>query len=159
MAAVVTVAEVQSWLEVTKLTIADFDAELESTAQATAFGVLGDVFDTSTWVSPATTPVLVRKAIAMLVAAWTYNRQYSEEDPDGSAYARWLEEKAYALLEGIKSGDIDLVEVPDNVAAIAGTISFYPDDSTGRTQQYDDQGVAVGPIDGAAAKFRMGSVW
>lgn len=158
MPAVVTLGEVQGWLEVTKLTIAAFDAELENTAQVMAFGMLSDIYDTGAWTSPDNTPVLVSKAIAMLVAAWTYNRQYSEEDPSGNAYALWLEQKAYALLEGIKQGDIDLPEVP-GIAASAGTVSFYPDDSTGAMQQYDDSGHPVGPVGGAARKFSMGTVW
>lgn len=158
MAAVVTVGEVQGWLEVTKLTIGDFDQELESTAQATAFGTLGEIYDTTTWTSPTTTPNLVSKAIAMLVAAWTYNRQYSEEDPSGNAYALWLEEKAYALLAAIKAGDIDLIEVP-GVAASSGTVAYYPTGSTGSTQQYDDLGHPVGPIDGGARKFAMGTLF
>ncbi len=150
----VTLAEVQAWLEKTKLTIPQFDPQLEITASNVAIGTLADVYDVVGWVDEGSTPELVRNVIAMFIAAWTYNRQYSEEAPDGSGYAQWLEAKAYALLAAIKAGEIDLAEIP-GVAASSGSISFLPNDATGSAEVYDGSGNLVGLAGSQDVKFRV----
>ena len=154
----VSLAAVQGWLERTKLTIPQYDPQLESTAANIAIGTLADVYDVTLWIDEASTPALVRDVIAMLVAAWTYNRAYSEEDPDGSGYAMWLEAKAMALLAGIKDGTIDLAEIP-GVAASSGSISFLPNDLTGSSEVYDGTGVLIGLAGSQDRKFNMGQTW
>jgi len=129
--AVVTLAEVQAWLEETKMHLDAFDPELEEAARVMVFGKVGTIYDTADWVDEDSTPALVRKVIAMYVAAWTYNRQYSEEDPDGSGYAKWLMSMAEIALEGISSGNVDLPEVPDSEQVPTSSPSFYPDDTVG----------------------------
>lgn len=154
----VTQPEVQSWLEATKLTISTVDAELEATAAVTVFGALTHDYDTTTWTDSTTTPAIVRKVIAMFVAAWTYNRQYSEDAPDGNAYANWLEAKANMLLQGLIAGTIDIIEVP-GVPVSIGTPTFYPDDTTGAVAVYDALGNQVFPTGADDIKFRMGTVF
>lgn len=142
--AVISLEQVQAWLSKTKLHISQVDPQFESTATNMILGSLTELYDISTWIDEASTPALVRDSIAMLVAAWTYQRTYSEDDPDGSAYAKWLEANAYKLRDGIKLGIIDLQEVP-GLAVSTGAASFWPDDST----------ETINPDDGV--KFTMGS--
>lgn len=142
---VVTLDDVQQWLERTKLTLTAYDPKFEETARTTAFGRLSAAYDVTGWSDAASTPLLVRHVIAMYVAAWTYNRAYSEVDGT-SEYATWLESKADALLEGIVSGRIDLAEVA-GLSASAGGPSFYPNDTT----EFDGTGNEI--------KFKMGTVW
>lgn len=156
--AIVSLAEVQGWLEKTKLRIPQFDPQLEATASNIAVGTLAEVYDTTLWVNEAGTPALVRNVIAMLVAAWTYNKAYSEEDPDGSGYAMWLEAKAMGILAGIKDGSIDLAEVP-GVAASSASISFLPNDATGSSEVYDGRGTLIGLAGSEDRKFGMAQRW
>lgn len=125
--AVITDAEVQAWLEATKLTIAGFDTEFELTARLKVFGAVAEVYDTSTWVDHADTPELVSKVIAAYVAAWTYRRQYSEDADEAASYADWLEALADELLANIVSGTVDLAEV-EGLPSSTGQPDFYPKD-------------------------------
>lgn len=146
MAVVVTLPKVQQWLETTKLTLSSVDEELAESAREVAFASLVNSYDTTVWVDSTTTPKLVQSAISMLVAAWEYNRAYSEEG-GLATYGNDLEEKAYALLSGIAEGQVALEEYP-TVGATAETISFFPDDSTGALEVYDGLGYLVS-IEGA----------
>jgi hypothetical protein len=154
----VTIEEVQQWLEPTKLTVPSVDVELEATAALLVLNTLSTEYTTTTWVDDTTTPPIVRKIISMLVAAWLYNRAYSEETPDGNNYALWLESKAYALLQGLVSGTIDIPEVPGEAAAI-GPATYYPTDVTGAVEQYNALGYQVGVLGQDDIKFRMGDVF
>lgn len=125
--AVVTLAQVQQWLEATKLTIGAFDTELELTAERIAFSALASQYDASVWTSTGNTPVLVQEVIAMLVAAWTYQRQYSEDGDAANWYSVWLEGKAMALLSSIVGGNAVLT---DSTQLNKGdTPTFFPDDA------------------------------
>ena len=139
---IVSEAQVQQWLESTKLTINDVDDELESTATSIVFSSLSQSFDTTTWIDENTTPKLVQQVISMLVAAWIYNRAYSEDGTTVSSYSKWLEDKAMALLAAIGSGTVDLPEVPGFVTS--SSPSFYPMDNS-----VDENGELE------ASKFRM----
>lgn len=142
----VTQPEVQAWLEPTKLTLDSVDAELEANAAVVVFTQLAQVYDTSTWVNAASTPELVRKIMAMLIAAWTYARAYSQDDIAVSeGFMRWLERKAHMLIEGLVSGAIDLVDVPG--IAFPQYPTFWPNDST----EVEDPN--------SAAAFAMGRVY
>lgn len=154
MTAVVTLPKVQQWLETTKLTLASLDAELAETAREVAFSTLVNSYDTTVWVDTNTTPKLVQSAIAMLIAAWEYNRAYSEEGGEAT-YGKDLEEKAYGLLNGIADGQVALEEYP-GVGAQSETISFLPDDSTGALEVYDGLGYLVGIAGDEDIKTRIG---
>lgn len=123
---IVTEAQVQQWLEATKLTIDDVDDELESTAKGIVLSSLSSQYDVTTWIDVSTTPKLVQQVISMFIAAWEYNRAYSEDATNSSSYSAWLEKKAYTLLAGINSGANDLPEVPGFSSTNAP--SFYPGD-------------------------------
>lgn len=139
--AYITSQQVQQWLNQTKLTISEVDAELESTAQLIVFAAISTEYTTTTWVDASTTPQLIQRVISMFVAAWTYIRALSDEegiDPD--FWGARLEAMANKLLEQIADGSLTIPGA-DPVLNIAGYPSFYPT---------DDQ------IDDDAAKFTMG---
>lgn len=144
--AYVTELEIQQWLEATKLNVSSVDAQLELSARNIAFNKLSQIYDTTVWTNIATTPALIRQVISMLVAAWIYNRAFSQEDSEGSGYAAWLEDKAMGLLESISTGALDLPEVVGIVTSVSGP-SFYPNDDTELEDPYQ------------AAKFSMGKVF
>lgn len=154
----ISTQDVQQWLESTKLSVSSVDVELEKTASSVVFSTLAETYDVTLWTDEAATPVLIQSIISMMVAAWVYNRQYSEDDPDGSGYAMWLLNYAKELLNGVKAGSLDLLEVP-GVSASSGEPAFMPTDSTGSTQQYDARGAAIGGAYSEDIKFRMGDVW
>jgi hypothetical protein len=153
--ALITLDEVQPWLEESKLRLAQDDELVEEvTASPLVLGKLAARFDTSTWVDENTTPEIVRKCIAMLCAAWRYNKHYSEsEDGAGNPYANKLERMVWGdppdfmggIIGGILAGSIDIGTV-DGPAA-EGTIAFYPTDAA----EIIDEG--------QAAKFSMGKVF
>jgi hypothetical protein len=154
--AVVTVADVNAWLERTKIAVQSVDPTLETTAIARVFGRLSSMYDVTTWTDASTTPTLVRAMVAMHVAAWTYNRAYTEDSPDGSPYANWLLNEAALWVSQTVDGVLTLTDAAPASTAPTGP-SAYPDDSTGASQQYDDSGAAIGGTTSAAAKFYMGT--
>lgn len=149
----VTLADVQGWLESTKLTLASVDAALEASAAETVFSSASRVYDTSTWVDANTTPRLIRQVIAMYVAGWTYNRQYSEDSEESNWWGDYLLGEAEKLLSGIVDGTIDLLDVAGTVGNVSGP-TFYPNDATASEQVYDGLGIPVGYSGDADIKFR-----
>lgn len=141
----ISMPEAQAWLEPTKLTLSALDAELESSSSVRVLGSLARVYDVSGWTTPETTPILVRKIIAMLYAGELYNRQYSE-DYDGSSYGDRLIAMAMTSIQGIADGSVDLIDV-EVPASTTGSPSFYPNDDAGALDKHED------------AKFTMGRVW
>lgn len=152
MAVVVTLPEVQQWLESTKMTLATVDTELAESARLMAFSDISSAYDTSTWVDSLTTPKLVRAVISMLVAAWEYQRAYSEED--GTNYGDKLEARAMLLMQGIAAGTTELEELP-GVGSSSGSPVFYPDDSTGYSEIYNANDVLIGLPGSEDIKFTM----
>jgi hypothetical protein len=111
MAAVVSLGEVQAWLETSKLNLAALPTALEESERATVLGRLAQVYDVGGWITEAATPALVRKIIAMRVAGWTYNRQYSQEAATlGDSYGNLLLRSADMLLDQIVEGHIGIPE-------------------------------------------------
>jgi hypothetical protein len=155
MAVFVTQDEVQQWLETTKLGITEVDVELESSASTYIFARLGETYDTSGWIGSTTTPALVRKLISMLIAAWTYERTYSESSPDQPTWAQRLEAMVEAILTGLTDGSIALVDLPAGDIPTT-TPEFWPTDDTGNTQQYDALGNPLGDVNSEDIKFTMG---
>jgi hypothetical protein len=110
--------EAQAWLEPTKASLgAALDPDMEESIAAQVLSRAASSYDTSGWVSPETTPSLIRKVIGMKYASWFYNRQYSEDDTVND-YALLLNGQADILLDGIATGTNEL---PD--AAGGGDVS------------------------------------
>jgi hypothetical protein len=158
MAVIVQLSEVQQWLEGTKLTLGALDADLTDTAQVQVLSALQAIFDTSLWIGPTETPALVRKIISLYIAGWTYARQYSEATAENkNVYASWLCQRADVLLAGLVAGTLTLAEDPD--AGASNEPSFWPNDTTGSSQQYDGAGEAIGGQYDQDIKFSMGKVF
>jgi hypothetical protein len=150
MADLITLAEASAWGEKTKLAPAliELDSELLSQIVSEVLPHIGVVADTSTWVSTATTPKMVKTIIAKLYIAWVIDRQYSE-DQDLSAYAALLRAGAMGLLTSIETSAIDIPGVTDtDDTAGDGLPSSYPTDTS-----LDCYGRPYGPY------FRMDQVF
>lgn len=145
--AVVTLQQVQAWLESTKLTLSAYDAELELVAQTQVFAAVAGQYDVSGWADNTSTPALISEIISMLIASWTYRRQYSEDSDADNWYAIWLEGKANSILDAILGGTLALVGGTPLAGDGAGSPSFYPNDNT----EFDETGSEI--------KFAMGSVY
>jgi hypothetical protein len=144
----ITKEQAQAWAEGTKLTITALDQELESQlADEVVTQLFSAGIDTSTWLTAATTPSLVRTIIAKLYVAWVYDRAYSEDIEEGSNYAVRLKENAAALIAGLVAGDLVLPEQPTEVA---GEPIFYPNDASS-SQAATSEDPSLGP-----AAFSMG---
>lgn len=143
----VTIQDVQNWLERSKLTLDSDDDLLEEThARSIVLSKLATRFDTSTWVDSDSTPKLVRTIISMLVAAYRYNAVYTEvPNPETETYGDKLEQRAMDLLQQVVDGGLVLEEATDG-PAVTGTLSFYPTDASTARDDEDDAGI----------KFTMG---
>lgn len=148
--ALVTVNEVQAWLESTKLRLGhDDELPEEVHLSRMVLSKLATRFDISAWVDETTTPDLVRTIIAMLVAAARYNKQYSESDSQaGNPYANKLEGLAYDMLEQLITGEMLLTDATDG-PGVEGTVAFYPTDASSLLDTEDD----------SDRKFSMGQVF
>ena len=150
----IQVADVQTWLDSVKAQITSIDPTMEQHISGYTLGRLLDTFDdptfgVPTWVDYNSTPLLVRQCIAMLFAAWFYDRQYSEVASQGlthtvvatshngsttipivagTPYGLLLRTSAETLLEGIISGSILLQEIQPNAPAVLP--EFYPTDAS-----------------------------
>jgi hypothetical protein len=121
-------ADVQAWLEDTKLEVGSLDAKLEEQIASEVLGRISTAaYDVTGWTDSATTPKLVKKIIAMLYAGWYYDRQYSET-PDTNEYAIRLKESAESLLMGVVGGTIDIGEVPGT--STFGEPVIFPNDTS-----------------------------
>lgn len=128
MADLITIQEAQSWGEKSKLQVAlaAIDSNLLTQVQSEILGRLAAAYDTSTWISSATTPELAKTVISKFYVAWLIDRQYSE-DGELSSYANLLRRTGQLLLDDIVSGEID---IPGQVSTGDGLPSSWPDDTT-----------------------------
>lgn len=150
----ITVADAQAWLESTKLSLSSLDTQQESqiATQVIARVVSAYPNDAPGWITPETTPKLIRSVISMQYAGWYYDRQYSE-NPEDNAYADRLRQKAEDLIAGILSGDIDIIEVPG--LPTIGEPVFYPTDASSAPDAHPtDADPSAGP-----PLFSMGKIF
>lgn len=147
MATWVTSQLVQQWLEETKLTVTKVPDELDQTAHDVVFGRVSQVYDVTTWVDTATTPSLILRIQSLLVAAWIYQAQYSEDlEVDNNNYGVKLEQRAMGLLTDIFEGDLVIPDT-DVPQSSTGNPVFFPTDA----QETDGEGSEI--------KFAMGKVF
>lgn len=142
-----TAAEVQPWLESTKLRIDSNDGLPEEPIQAAiVLGRLSQRFDVTTWTDDTNTPYLVRVIIGMRVAAMKYNAAYSETSEDeGNPYADKLMQMSEDLLIGIYDGSVILPD-PGVIIAGTGTILFFPTDATGLLDEAEGKKFTVSKL-------------
>jgi len=149
----ITPADVQVWLEPTKLRIDSGDSLAEENAASEiVLSKLTTRFDISDWTDTTDTPDLVRQIIAMLVASFRYNSIYSETEDAGNPYADKLKDMADNLIMGILDGSIDLIDEPLQGPGVTGTLEFFPTDKTGSNDL-----TPFGPEEGV--RFKIGTVF
>lgn len=144
--------DAQAWSEKTKLPIAQLDSELASQIEIRVLARLTVAYpdDVSTWISPDTTPSIVKTVIAMQYVAWFYDRQYSEEQEALNDYAVLLRAEAESLIQGIIDGSI---VIPGIVVPSVEDPGYYPNDvSSALTPTLTDRSLGD-------AKFSMGQVY
>ncbi len=149
----ITSADVQVWLEPTKLRIDSGDSLAEEVpASEIVLSKLAVRFDTSGWTDESDTPDLVRNILGMLVASYRYNSIYSETEDAGNPYADKLADMADNLIMGIIDGTIDLIDEPLQGPTVTGTLEFLPTDKTGANDLSP-----FGPEEGV--RFKIGDVY
>lgn len=146
----ITVEEVRGWVETSKLNVIDLDLDFLPQLETEILAKLGTVYNTTTWVSPSTTPDLVRVIITKLYAGWVYDRSYSENQAEANPYAAMLKENAGMLLQGLIDGTL---EIPGVTAESIPNPSFYPNDLSSAQEPTSDD-PSLGP-----ARFSMGRVF
>lgn len=130
----------------------------EQTFADMVFSRLSTAYTTTTWIDSATTPALVRRILAMLIAANRYNKKHAEDDDAGNRYAYKLENRAWELVNMIVSGQALLYDASLLISDLIDP-KFWPDDTTGALEIYDALGVIVAPAGSEDIKFRMGASW
>lgn len=128
--AVISVADVQTWLETTKLQLSVLPADLDTVAESQVFARLSEQYDVSGWTNSSTTPTLVKEIVAMTVAAWFYLRQYSENAEEANWYATWLLAQAEKLMVNITGGTIILPGGSGGPTIPTDAPVFWPTDNT-----------------------------
>lgn len=77
------------------------------------------------WVSPATTPGIIRTIAGMVIAAKWYAELYAEDSSEDSSYANDLYVQAMNLIEEIRMG---LITVTDDVGEPLADTSYLSSD-------------------------------
>lgn len=148
----ITAEEANAWADHSKLNFGELDSDLEGSQATQVLTRVSQVYDVSGWITPGTTPSLIRKIISMLYVGWYYQRTYSE-DANVNSYGLLLINQAEALIEGIVSGAIILPDAPPGTDLGINQPAFYPTDSSSTLQPTNDD-PSLGP-----AKFSMGRIW
>lgn len=151
----VTPDDVQVYLDEDLFEIPENDTfPEEQTFADMVFSRLAGVYDTTGWTSTANTPGLVRRILAMLVAANKYNKKHSEDDDAGNRYAYKLENRAWELVNMIVSGQALLYDATLLLSDLVDP-KFWPTDTTGASMVLDAMGNIVGLEGSDDVKFRM----
>jgi hypothetical protein len=138
-------SDANSWLDGTKIRFEnEDDAEPErSEAETIAKGALVDLYEDhiNLWTTDIplvppqeTVPDLIRTIVSLLMAAYRYQRRYSEETMSPSTFAQGLEERAMDLIRALRTNNASLTD-PDTGDDIVSGIAidsdnFWPNDKT-----------------------------
>jgi hypothetical protein len=132
----VTLSEVAAWVDPAKIPLTALDQELLSHLEEEVLVQLVPQYNVSTWLSPETTPKIVRVIIAKTYASFYIDRAYAENQDVGNDYAARLMANANMLITGLVGGSIQIPEIPPDNPSSA---SFYPNDaSSAQTPTSDD---------------------
>ena len=154
MAQLINIDDVQSWFTENRLLLDADDLLTEETDVSNeVLSTVASRYDVSIWVSRATTPTLIRSVISARVAAIRYRKHYADQLDEEGNYALWLDNWFMTTLDGIVSGQIQLLDATDLDAALVNAgAEFFPTDQS----SIDDP--PFGPGQGPAA-FSMGKVF
>lgn len=129
--------DVKTHLPLDKLQVTDGNAEItmfQVDVERLIKGYLSSVFSAATlavWADPDSTPDYIRACAGRLIAAFYYAKRYSADLPDwDKTYPQRLYNDAMAMLEAVRSGEIDL-GLPETPGTQFDNSFFYPD-STAR---------------------------
>lgn len=147
---VITIEDVRGWVETTKLNITSLDLNFLPQLEAEVFARLGPVYDTTTWLDPNSTPMIVRVIVTKYYAAWIYDRAYSENQGISNEYAAQLRLNADMLITGLIDGTI---EIPGITPISDPNPAFYPNDASSALDPTVDD-PSLGP-----ARFSLGKVF
>lgn len=93
-------------------------------------GYLSSVFSQATlalWAAPATTPKYIRACAGRLIAAFYYAKKVSEDLPDWDrTYPQRIYDIAMSMLEAVRTGDVILEEVTEEVGTAFDDSFFWP---------------------------------
>lgn len=132
MAMLIDLHEAKAWLSETKIDLNELDDVFVDQLQSEILGRLSSVYQTSSWLTPSTTPTIIRKIISMRYVGWLYLRSFSEEAVE-NAYGMRLLIEADDLLNDATSGQLP-IEGIDGVIITPdmsyGVITFEPSDDT-----------------------------
>lgn len=114
--------------------------------QASLFDVFGSQvtnWDIAPTGGKVQTPVIVTDIVAMLMAAYRYNKIYSLETNAADTYATRLMNMAESLLAKLRSGEMNLVEVTIISGVAFSESDFWPNDTTLNDQDQPNRKFAI----------------
>lgn len=93
-----------------------------------------DVVTLGSWTTPELTPEIVREATGKLIASQLYFQKMSTTtlSIDDSSIAQKLYDEGIALLNGIVTGTVDIIEVTETPESSLTDLDFFPVDDTDR---------------------------
>lgn len=152
----VTPDDVQVYLDDDLFPIPENDQFPEEQSYADmVFARLGQAYDTTAWLNTASTPALVRRILAMLIAANRYNKKHAEDDDAGNKYAYKLENRAWDLVKLILEDQAVLYDATLLEIAELNDPRFWPTDATGASDVLDAMGNILAYQGADDIKFRM----
>ena len=80
--------------------------------------------------TPEAVPELVRDVVSMLMAAYLYQRRYSEETQGPSSFGMNLEKRAMRILQDLRTGSLSLADKAYTSQLGLSSADFWPNDST-----------------------------
>ena len=129
--AILTTALVNAWTDKDRLNLTTLDNDLESQIASQVIAQASQAFDTSSWISEATTPMLIKSVMAMMYAGREYQNRNIDAVDDITFYGSKLIQDAEALLNNIISGLIVLKDTTNTVVPMSTSskISYEPIES------------------------------
>lgn len=132
--------DVQTFLGNDKFTVDDGNSGKEQVeAYRLITSQLSDVFTTTiiaAWVTPVTTPGIIRSIAGRIVAAYLYRNAFINEavEVSDAEYGQLLYNEAIKMLAAIRSGMLVVVDAGNNPIAVSGLDmtmdDFYPNANT-----------------------------
>ncbi len=131
----INIDDVQSWFTTDRLLLeADDDLKEETNVSNEVTSTVASRYDTSLWVDRTTTPTLIKSIISARVAAVRYREHYADQLEEEN-YADWLDNWFTMTLDGIVSGQIQLLDATDLTTALTSAgPEFFPTDTSSVTE-------------------------
>jgi len=135
--ALASLEDIKTWLPPDKFKATDGNPEillLQTDIERLIKGYLSSVFSQTTltaWADPDTTPEYIRACAGRLIAAFYYAKKLSEDLPDWDrTYPQRIYDIAMDMLEKVRTGEVILAEVTEEIGTAFDSSFFYPDKNT-----------------------------